>query len=640
MRQMSASYSYTGRGDSPSVARRYAFAKTSKDRRVRIWMALSAILLCTTVLFALQDFFGHDLSQRVVSRSEIAPPENGRFYLTGEQAGPVALSPDGTRMVFLASGVGNVGNKTLWLRHTGELTPRFLKGTEDAAYPFWSPDNRSVGYFAGGFLWSVDVDGGEPYKICKAKFGGGGSWNEHGTIIFSPSTNDPIFRVQATGGDPVPVTRVDTTKKELYHQYPVFLPDGEHFLFLARTIYTNDKPDADSVYVTSLNGTERRSLFCATTNVGYSSGCLVYYDGPRTDKLVAAAFDIQNQVLLGEAKPLADRVQVNSRDGGAVFSVSHGDLLVYQTRPAGARNKLLLYDRNGIPSVPIGPLGVSNQYWEVRLSPDGNRIAYSVSDTTTSNLDIWVFDQSKGTIRLTHNPARDRFPVWSPDGKEIVFGSDRREANILDLYLMPVRAGGDAKLILSGSETKQPFDWSQDGEYIAFVKTVTTKGTRSDIWILPIKSGKEPFPFLQTKANEWDPHFSPDGNWIVYCSDETGPNEIYVVPFPGPGEKIHITSSGRTAPVGGSRPRWARGGKEIFYLGLDNMLWVAELKITRGDVEISDTRSAFQTFAVSYGGNYDVSRDGAKIIVNTDWLNWHVPPVILVTNWTALLEKK
>ena len=640
MRQMSASYSLTGKGESPSVAKRYAFSRSGNKRQIRIWMGLAAILFGITVLFVLRSFFGPDEPKRIVSKSEIAPPENGRFYLTGEQAGPIALSPDGSRMVFLASGVGTGGNKTLWLRHTGDLMPRILKGTEDAAYPFWSPDNRSVGYFSGGSLWSVDVEGGEPRKICNAKYAGGGSWSKYGTIIFSPSTSDPILRVPATGGDPVAVTRVDTSKQELYHQYPLFLPDGEHFLFLARTIYTNLKANADSVYVASLNVPERRALFCGTTNVGYANGYLIYYDGPKTDRLVAAPFDIEKQVLLGESKPFVDRIQVNSRDGGAVFSVSGGGLLVYQQRPAGPRNKLLLYDRSGIMSAPMGPLAVSNQYWEVRLSPDGSRIAYSLADTTTGNLDIWIFDPSKGTTRLTHHQARDRLPVWSPDGKEIVFCSDRREVGTFDLYRIPVRTGGEAKLILSGNEYKQPFDWSQDGKYIAFVTTVTTKGTRSDIWILPIKEGKEPFPFVQTKDNEWDPHFSPDGNWIAYCSNETGQNEIYVAPFPGPGEKVHITSSGRSAPVGGSCPRWARDGKEILYLGPDNTLWIAELKITQGDVEISSTRRAFQTFAAPYAGSYDVSHDGTKIVINSDWLNGNVPPVILVANWSEILGER
>ena len=214
------------------------------------------------------------------------------------------------------------------------------------------------------------------------------------------------------------------------------------------------------------------------------------------------------------------------------------------------------------------------------------------------------------------------------------------EVGTFDLYRIPVRTGGEAKLILSGNEYKQPFDWSQDGKYIAFVTTVTTKGTRSDIWILPIKEGKEPFPFVQTKDNEWDPHFSPDGNWIAYCSNETGQNEIYVAPFPGPGEKVHITSSGRSAPVGGSCPRWARDGKEILYLGPDNTLWIAELKITQGDVEISSTRRAFQTFAAPYAGSYDVSHDGTKIVINSDWLNGNVPPVILVANWSEILGER
>jgi Tol biopolymer transport system component len=289
---------------------------------------------------------------------------------------------------------------------------------------------------------------------------------------------------------------------------------------------------------------------------------------------------------------------------------------------------------------PTGPLAVSNQFWEVRLSPDANRIAYTLVDTTTGNLDIWIFDPAKGTTRLTHNQARDRLPVWSPDGKEIVFCSDRQKEDIFDLYRIPVRTGGEAKLLLSSGEYKQPFDWSQDGKYIAFVKSVQTKEMRSDIWILPMKSGEKPFAFVQTKANEWDPHFSPDGKWIAYCSNETGPNEVYVAPFPGPGEKVHITASGRTAPVGGSCPRWARGGKEIFYLGPDNMLWIAELKITQGEVEISSTRRAFQTYAAPYAGSYDVSRDGTRIIINSDWQSWNVPPVILVANWSEMLREE
>jgi serine/threonine protein kinase len=593
-------------------------AATQKRRRL-LWVLAATVFFCSTALFAIRDLFFQSSSTPFAIKTLILPAEIGTLLSTG----PLTLSPNGHRLVF--SGRSGNSKRLLWIRSIDDVQVRPLPGTEDASYPFWSPDCRSLGFFAEGKLKRLDVEGGSVVAICEAREGLGGSWNEDGSILFAPSSQSPIFRVSASGGTPVAMTQLDTLKQETSHRWPYFLPDGRHFLFSTRTITTGVRADVDAIFVSSLDGKERKFVIQATTNAAYADGYLICGLGA---KLMAVAFDPAKLATEGDPVSLVERIQINAADGAAAFSVSSTNLLAYQFRSSQTGSQLIMFDLAGKEE---GHVGDQAEYWDVRFAPDGKRLAYALNDRVSNNLDIWIYDLSGQTrTRFTYSAAPDRLPVWSRDGTQLVFASNRK--GVFDLYRKRLGTGRE-ELLLESSQNKQPFDWSADGQFIAYVTTTDLK-TRSDIWILPIGQDQKPKPFLRTEANEWDPHFSPDGKWMTYCSDESGRSEIYVRPFPGPGEPWQIS------PSGGTRPRWSRDGSSIFYMDPQSLVVLAEISARGSRVDVGKSKLLFHAYPKEYAGAYDVSPDGKRVVVNSLGTSEISPPTTLTVNWTALLKKK
>jgi len=555
-----------------------------------------------------------------VIRTAITPPEKTSFADT-----PPALSPDGRLLAFGAESAD--GKRQLWLRALDSLTAQPLAGTEDGKAPFWSPDSKSIGFFADGKLKRVDVGGGPGLTLADADNLLGGAWSADGTIIFAPGVVSPLQKVSANGGAVSSVTRLDNVK-ENSHRWPWFLPDGRHFLYLGVIGEANHA----IVHIGSLDSSQTQTLMEADSGAVYAQGHILFLRG---NTLMAQPFDAKKLKLAGDAVPVAEQVQNSIRY--AAFSISAGSSsssaeLVY-SGGAATGEQLTWFDRNG---KRIGTLGEAGQLQRMSLSPDRKSLAISIADPSSQNVDIWTYDIARGLrTRLTFDPAGDRDAVWSPDGGTIIFDSNRKGFG--DLYRKSSNGAGSAELLYADGLLKLPSGWSPDGKFLLYSPLGRKKGW--DLWVLPNPPGPpggvKPYPFLRTPFNEINGQFSPDGKWIAYQSDESGRFEIYATPFPGPGGKRQISTGG------GRLARWRSDGKEIFYVTESGQLMAAEVKENGSTLETGKIGGPFfGGMPVGNGMTYDVSADGQRFlaIVPPEQQSTSAP-LTLVQNWVAGLKK-
>jgi serine/threonine protein kinase len=556
-----------------------------------------------------------------VVRAFIPPAENSPFELSSLHPGPAAVSPDGTRIVYSAR--GEKGIAVLWIRYLNQTQARSFPGTEGAGYPFWSPDGKSIGFIADGKLKRVDAAGGPPLTLCDAPVGKGGTWNQEDIILFAPSFNGPIHRVAAAGGASEAVTEVDSDQGQNSHRFPHFLPDGRNYLYFARAAAAMGGDGTGSaVYIASLDGEPARELFRCQSQAIYASGYLLFL---RESALMAWPFDPNRREFTGDAFPIVDHVNFLPGASRAIFDASSNGVLVYLAGAATPGGQIEWVDRTG---ETISTLGDRATYSAPRISPDGTKIAVEVTDPRNATWDIWVYDDSRGVrTRFTFGPsALNGSPVWSPDASQLAYRSDRGvKAN---LYLKSFAGSATEELILDTDHPKDPVDWSSDGKYILY--TEYTNETKGDVWALPTSGEGEPFPFLQSEFIEMHAHFSPNGKWVAYASDESGRFEVYVAPFPGPGRKWQISSAG------GLDPRWRNDGRELFFQSTSNQILSAELEYADAMLIVGADESLFD---FAGGGEYDVAGDGQRILIVRDY-DKVTTPLTLVLNWEKELKDR
>jgi Tol biopolymer transport system component len=507
------------------------------------------------------------------------------------EATSLAISPDGKTVAFVAT---SDGQSRLWLRELAIASMRPLPGTENARFPFWSPDSRSIAFAADGQLKRVDI---KPGIVRMVASGGalGGAWNRDGTILYDRFAGTPLYRVSAEGGNPEIATKLSTQANDPFA--PQFLPDHRHFLFYA----TGTEP---GVYLDLLGGSDPpRRILDAQAAAYAASGHLLFVRGGT---LYAQPFDPVQLQLTGTPTPIAEQVPVSA--GVAALSTSAAGPIVYRTGPSGAQHHLVWFDRHGTPleTVAGSDFGTGSTS---ALSPDGRRVAVS---RTSGTSDIWLIDIRRGIpFRLTDDPAFDLGPLWSPDGRRIAFTSNRRGTNQWGLYMKAVdRAEPEEVLVNDGTS---PTDWSADGRVILYEVDRGPQPQR-DVWALPVERPRTPFPVLATRFNETSAQFSPRGEWIAYQSDASGQTEIYVQPFSASApanQGMQITNGG------GVRPRWRGDGKELFYLAPDSRLMGAKIDLDArtGSVEVRTPVPLFTAhLAVSRG--YTVSKDGQRFLID------------------------
>jgi eukaryotic-like serine/threonine-protein kinase len=594
----------------PVVARR-------KNREKLAWAAAAAALLVAAV-FAVGYFHRAPRPAERI-RSFLLPPEKVDFDSTGNNCGSLTISPDGRWVTFAAKGAD--GRSSLWLRSLGDLNARPISGTEEAMFPFWSPDSRYLAFFASGKLQKVDLSGAPPLTLCDAPSGRSGDWNRDGVILFSPDSVTGIERVPALGGAPTPATRLDASKGETTHRWATFLPDGRHFLYMAGSHGAGTKEQVNAIYVGSLDSQEKTLLLEARSNVVYASGYLLYL---RDQVLLAQAFDPRSRKLAGDPVPLAEGVQADTDYFHGVFSASDNGILLYATGVGNTRTALYWYDRSGKRSPEA--VGDPANFDELSVAPDGKRYAAAITDPGKGANDIWIGDSRGVRTRFTFGtPAGS--PVWSPDGTRIAFSRFLKQGGA-GIVVKPSNGAGQEETLYQEGDQVIPTDWSRDGRFLALsVRSAKTKG---DIWILPLFGDRTPYPFLATPSDEWLASFSPDGRWISYTSNESGKRELYAVPFPGPGGKWQISSGGA---LGGG---WTSTGQEIIYVTAADDVISVEVKATASGLEVGSPRILFRVPDVIAG----IPHDGTRFLLAVPPEGAEKPRVALVTNWTAGLMAK
>jgi Tol biopolymer transport system component len=536
------------------------------------------------------------------------------------------LSPDGTRLAFVAR--DSSGKSVLWIRPLDSLAVQPLAGTENPSFPFWSPDSRMIGFFADGRLKKIDALGGPVQTLCDAPISRGGTWSSAGVILFAPHLG-PLYRVSASGGIATPVTRIDPSRGEDSHRWPFFLPDGQHFLYLVTSVSTGEEKAKTGIYVGSLASTGEAFLLRANSSVTYAPpGYLLFV---RERNLLAQLFDPKALMLAGDPFPIAEKIQQYAQTYSALFSASNNGLLLYQAQSGAGVSQLVWFDRSGRS---IGSLGEPCVCANPRLAPDGKRVALDVNDARTGNSDIWIYALSGGIpTRFTSHPAYDAEPIWSPDGRQIVFVPYRNGRQ--DLYQKSSSGAGTEDRILQSSRTKFPTDWSPDGRFILF--RVLDANSNFELWVVPLTGDGKPIPFVRTASGASDGQFSPDGRWVAYSSNDSGTWEIYVAPFPGPGGNWKISTAG------GTQPRWRRDGRELFYVAPDTTLMAVDVE-PGPTFEAGAARPLFRArWREPVSANdlfaYDVSADGQRFLINTEMKEAVPLPLTLVVNWTAALKK-
>jgi eukaryotic-like serine/threonine-protein kinase len=581
-------------------------------QRWRVWSVLTtaAAVIASAALWSLMRT--PLPSTRPINRLAITFPQVDRLAL-GYQ--PVtALSPDGSRLVYVAN---HGGNTQLYIRAMDRFEAKPIPGTDGAETPFFSPDGQSVGFFAEGKLKKVSLSGGAPFTLCVAGVNRGASWGSD-NIIFAPAATSGLFQVPAVGGKPKALTAPDRKKGEISHRWPEILPGGKALLF---SVWSGGTFDDARIVLLSLATGERRVLIEGGSYARYvPSGHLVYV---RAGGLVAVPFDLKRLEVTGSPVTILEGISMNPSSGWAEFSTSMDGSLAYV--PGGSRayteRTLLWVDRKGTARPLAAP---PRAYVSPRLSPDGQRVAVG-----GEGVGLWLFDLARGTLtRLTDTGGAFPLPIWTPDSKRLTFRFNASGSLNLDWILSD--GSNTAERLTASDNMQSPGSWSPDGQVLAFSENDPTSGW--DIWVLKLDDQRKPQPFLQTPFNEGAPMFSLDGHWLAYESDETGQREIYVRPFPGPGGKWQISTEG------GTEPMWARNGSELFYRSGDKMMVAAVT--TKPAFSAAKPTLLFEghyergSFSYSIQPNYDVSLDGQRfLMIKTSELE-AAAQVNVVLNWS------
>jgi eukaryotic-like serine/threonine-protein kinase len=589
-------------------------AKAAAPRRIPVLYLLLAALLMVAVATG---------TWLVARRQPPAPRMQFAMAVPDEMSiSQMALSRDGAMLVFVSPEESSA-MPMLFVQRVGSPNVTPIPGTQGASYPFWSPDKAYVGFFANGKLEKIAVAGGTPQVLAPAAAGRGASWGSKGVIVYSPDAQSPIQRVNDDGSGQAAVTEGIRTTNDNSHRWPVFLPDGDHFLFWAGNFGNQRDDKVSGIYMSSLEGKQRKFVAACHSSFGYDAHHLFFADEQL--ELVSVAFDPASATVSGSTTVIAGAVGFQPATYWAAFDVAQNGTLVYNTDVGAAQSLLTWMDRSG---KEIGHIGEPAIMANPTLSPDASRVAVDISDRKANNIDIWIESTAgAANTRFTFDPAEDVVGVWSRDGKTLAY---RLGADGSGVYVKAASGLEREKKLFfiagASMDDIEPNSWSADDRQI-LCRRQTTSG---DILELVPATGGEPTRLLNGKGSQENGQFSPDGKWVAYASDESGTWEIYVTSFPGAAGKWQVSRGG------GSEPRWRGDGKEIFYIAPSGMLMAVPVNgettfatgqptplfQVRGRAPISST----DVFS------YDVTKDGKRFLVNRYVKPEHVPPLTILLN--------
>ncbi len=576
----------------------------------RSWLpwTLAALLACA---FAIAAWFAyrHMIETQPVASLSLLPPEQAAF---AERSVPV-LSPDGRKLAFIGS---SGSERRLWIRMLDSTAARALPGTDEANLPFWSPDSMAVGFFAQQKLKRVMIEGGPVQTLCDAPGGRGGSWSPRGIIVFSPTMASPLFRVDATGGQPAAVTAIDPSRHEISHRFPDFLPDGRHFLFVARGAAGSEQ----TINAGDLDSSERSHLSLTESQAQFALPGFVLF--VRQHSLMALAFDANRLSARGRPFPLIQPAGIDGRTGLGGFSVSQSGVLAYFAESA-SNTQLKWFDANGMEAGAVGQVGSPVK---PQLSPDGETVMIDPVDPSLNRRSIWLLRGGRGAdTRVTFGETDSFQPIWSPDGHKVAFGASGSESAGSSLIIKSADGAGSSETIVSAKTSILPSDWSARAGLLVYSQ-VRDMGSSTDLWTVPLSGSRKPVLYRERSGYG---HLSPDARWMLYGSADTGTWQVYVQSFPTPGGQIRVSTDGGYSAI------WSRDGKRIYYIGLDQKMMVADVN-TGSHLEAGPPRALFQTH-IGMFGIFSVSADGKHFLIPTEI--WGRSPLTVVLNWPATLKK-
>jgi serine/threonine protein kinase len=553
-----------------------------------------------------------------------APTQRMQFAISvpGEVS-HMALSADGLTLAFVSPDESS-GLPTVFVQRIGSPSATQLPGTQGASYPFLSPDGTNVAFFANGKLQKIPVTGGTPQVLAGVLAARGGSWGSRDVILYAPDAGSPIWRVNADGSGAAQVTTL-SDKQDNTHRWPVFLPDGDHFLFMDGN-FGNLKDDTFSgIYISSLSRKDKKLVVLCRSGFGYSSGRLFYAD--EQQKLVRVAFDPSKGTVSGSASVVANTLGFQPSTFWAAVTVANNGTLVYNSSAGAAASVLTWMDRSG---KELGNVGGPAFQCNPSLSPDGSRVAVDISDPKEVNVDIWLESTSgPGNTRFTFDPAEEVVGVWSRDSRTIAYRSNLTVG--YGMIVKPASGLERERLILQGPGTEDflPNSWTPDDLKVL----VTHQGlSGSHLELVSLSDGKAT-KLLSGNGSQANGQISPDGKWLAYASDESGNWEIYVTTFPGTAGKWQVSRGG------GNEPRWRGDGKEIFYLGPNGMITAVPVS-SQGGFATGTPTPLFQfhgraAISSTDAFSYDVTKDGKRFLVNRYVKPEKITPLTVVLNADA-----
>jgi serine/threonine protein kinase len=591
--------------------------------------ALAALLLVFVALAAFAGYRWAKSSEQTVSlHAEIPPPDKFSLDTTGDAGGMPVLSPQGDKIAFVAH---SGETKLLWVRSLSSEAAQSLDGTAGAAHPFWSPDGRYIGFFAGGKVMKIAATGGPVAAMADAPNSRGGSWSASDIIVFAPDFIGPLLKVGAQGGAAEAATVLDRAKHTT-ERWPWCLPDGKHFIFLA-TSHTGGDPKQNGIYFGSLNSRETHLVLATDSAAQYASGYLLYRSSTA---LVAQPFDPQKGILSGSAIPLVSNLRDDVGVWRSIFSVSQNGLLTYQRGSTdSAKSHLVMFDRSGKTLADYDPqentttnvralLGVR----DVRLSPDNKRVAFA------SGNGIWTLDLERKTkTRITFDEQVIQEPAWSSDGKSLIFTAlVTSGGGNVEIRSKSADGSGAEKTLVEQNNYHSP-GWSPDGKYVTYLWGEGEKMV--SLWIRPVNGDGKPVAAVRppsAQSNLISYRISPDSHWVAYQSDESGQPEIYITSFPEGKGKWRVSTNS------GAYPAWSGDGKELFFKDLTDNIFVCTVTPKGSEVEVGTPQRLFHAASPGLGLSFDASSDGKRLLVNHSEEEGQVP-LQLVTNWPAELKK-
>jgi serine/threonine protein kinase len=526
----------------------------------------------------------------------------------------VAISPDGESVVFTP--MNSKGESHLWLRSLAEKESQELYSTNGARWPFWSPDSRSIGFFAENKLKIITIAGGPSKSLCPVEFPKGGTWNSDGVIVYAPQDIGPLFKITTAGGEATQLTTLDTSHGEYAHRFPEFLPDGLHFFYVARSY----DPKVEGVYIGSLDSKERKRITPNFESLKYVDPGQVLFVRNRT--LMAQSFDSKNLELTGSPVTIAENVEEQTDWGAGLFSVSQKNSIVYRSDEGLWGGQHTWVDRTGRS---LNQFNYTGQFIDV--SPDEKWLLTEDWEA------YWLVNLLTGQASR-FAVTDDAFAIFSHDPNYVAYISDVENGQNLNKRL--ISGMGKAETLLHFKHIEDP-SLSSDDRFVLF--TAYDDVNKWDVWVAPLFGDRRPFLYVQTPANEESAEFSPDGKWVAYVSDQSGRQEVYVRSFP-----VEAAGKWQISFEGAKQPRWRKDGKELFYLTLDKKLISAEVKTENG-FEVGTPRLLFETEAAPdllMGWNsrqYFPADNGQRFLINKIVKNTGPSEITVLLNWKSLLSK-